>query len=325
MQISLIPKADPATIRVTAQRVDAIIQDALAASRSLTVELCPPVLHQSGLVAALSWLAVRTEETQHFRLHVRATNDAEPSSPEVRAFLFDAVREVLLNAIKHSGVREASVAMIRTKHDRCVIVVEDKGRGFDPASVRPGTSGGFGLFSIQQRLLHLGGSLDIESAPGRGTKATLTIPVGTMTEVRPAVATDNGTAGPVQLHVKGRKVRVLLVDDHQIMRQGLSSLLQFESDIEIVGEAGDGRQAMELARRLVPDVVVMDVNMPVMDGVEATRVLAAELPDVKVIGLSMHLDSEAADAMRKAGAVSHLTKGGPSETLIEAIRACGRR
>lgn len=79
---------------------------------------------------------------------------------------------------------------------------------------------------------------------------------------------------------------------------------------------------MELARQHQPDVVIMDVNMPVMDGIEATRILTKEMPEVKVIGLSIHLDKDAANSMREAGAVAYLTKGGPSEDLAAAIRAC---
>jgi DNA-binding NarL/FixJ family response regulator len=122
----------------------------------------------------------------------------------------------------------------------------------------------------------------------------------------------------------GRKIRVLLVDDHKIMRQGISSLLQFEEDIEVVGEAENGRQALELAHRHTPDLIIMDVNMPVMDGIEATRILSKELPRVKVIALSMHAEKDSAEAMRQAGAAAYLTKGGPSEDLVETIRACCR-
>jgi CheY-like chemotaxis protein len=324
MQLSLVKRGDPQIIQSVAQGVDSTLGEALAASRSLTVELSPPVLHQSGLAAALSWLAQRMEERQQFKVHVRATNDAEPATPELRALLFESVREVLLNAVKHSGMREAHVAMLRTTDDACKIIVEDKGKGFDPSCVKPGPSGGFGLFSIQQRFLHMGGSFDIESAPGQGTKVVLAFPVGQVSvpETAPVpAATHGGTAG-VSFKEKGKRLSVLLVDDHKIMRQGLSSLLQFESDIEIVGEAEDGQNALELARQHKPDVIIMDVNMPVMDGIQATRILTKEMPQTKVIALSMHVDKNAANEMREAGAVAYLTKGGPSEDLVAAIRAC---
>lgn len=99
-------------------------------------------------------------------------------------------------------------------------------------------------------------------------------------------------------------------------------LLRFESDIEVVGEAADGPQAVELAGKLAPDAVIMDVTLGEMSGVEATRRILAANPSIKVIGLSMHTDKEIAGAMRDAGAAAYLTKGGPPEDLIAAVRAC---
>ncbi len=106
-----------------------------------------------------------------------------------------------------------------------------------------------------------------------------------------------------------------------ILRQGLAGLLREEDDIELVGEASDGKMAVEMVRRLQPDVVIMDISMPVMNGIEATRIITHEMPDVRVIGLSMHDVDDMATAMRNAGAVGYLTKGCPSEQLFHAIRS----
>jgi CheY-like chemotaxis protein len=286
------------------------------------VELSPPILHQSGLTAALTWLAARNEEKYLFKVHVRANSDAEPADSDVRALLFNSVQELLLNAVKHSGAREAQLIMRRSKEGWTQIIVEDKGKGFDPTSISAHAGGGFGLFSIQQRLAYLGGRLEVESAPGRGARFVLMIPIGEAAAKEAASAAPAPPSGSAQFHARGRKISVLLVDDHRIMRQGLSSLLQFEEDIEIVGEAENGRQAVELAHQHAPDVIIMDVNMPVMNGIEATRIVTKELPRTKVIALSMHQERDTAEAMRQAGAVAYLTKGGPSEDLIAAIRAC---
>jgi len=112
------------------------------------------------------------------------------------------------------------------------------------------------------------------------------------------------------------------VDDHKIVRQGLANLLRLESDLEVVAEAEDGIQALELARRYRPDVVVTDVSMPGMVGVALTRILHQEMTALKILGLSMHIEKDVAEAMRQAGAAGYLTKGGRSEDLISAIRAC---
>jgi len=124
---------------------------------------------------------------------------------------------------------------------------------------------------------------------------------------------------------RGRKIRVLVADDHEMMREGLAVLLRREPDIELVGGAFDGEVAVELARELRPDVVVMDVTMPRVNGIEATRRIVAELAGVSVIGLSMHEEADMAAAMREAGASGYLTKDGPPDALVAAIRACHSR
>jgi len=116
-------------------------------------------------------------------------------------------------------------------------------------------------------------------------------------------------------------IRVLLVDDHELMREGLRSILERESDVEVVGEAASGRAAVELARTLAPDVVVMDVAMKDSNGIEATRQLRAASPDVKVIALSSHSDSRYVSAMLDAGACGYVLKANAYDDLRRALGA----
>jgi len=118
----------------------------------------------------------------------------------------------------------------------------------------------------------------------------------------------------------GTPIRVLLADDHAVMREGLAGLLGEEPDIEVVGEAPDGKEAVRLATALLPDVVLMDVSMPGLDGVEATRAIRKDHPDIRVIGLSTYEEAERAQTMRDAGADCYLTKSGPAALLLAAIR-----
>jgi DNA-binding NarL/FixJ family response regulator len=170
--------------------------------------------------------------------------------------------------------------------------------------------------------------MDIETAPGGGTRITLTAPLGLPQRPTDETVSEEATderAGPA-IHIRRRPevCRVLIVDDHAIVREGLAELFQFESDIEVVGQAHDGPHAIQLAEELRPDVVVMDVNLGDMTGVDATRQMLCRNPRLKVVGLSMHADDEVALAMRDAGASAYLTKGGPAEDLIATIRACFR-
>ena len=114
-------------------------------------------------------------------------------------------------------------------------------------------------------------------------------------------------------------VRVLIADDHKVMRQGLIRIIDGKPDISVVGQAVNGREALELTRQLRPDVVVMDVSMPEMDGVEATRRIKADFPEVRVIGLSMFDDEHSSKAMREAGAESFVSKSASSSELLKSI------
>ena len=116
------------------------------------------------------------------------------------------------------------------------------------------------------------------------------------------------------------KIRVLLVDDHVILRQGLRMSLESYSDIEVVGEAGDGKEALELAERLMPEVIIMDIHMPNMNGIEATVVIKSRHPGMKIVGLSVNADDDAKIAMLHAGAEALLTKGAALDELYRAIR-----
>jgi DNA-binding NarL/FixJ family response regulator len=114
-------------------------------------------------------------------------------------------------------------------------------------------------------------------------------------------------------------IKILLADDHKITRQGLRSLLEKEPDMEVVAEAEEGRTTVRLAREHLPDVVVMDVSMPDLNGMEATRQIRAELPNVKVIALSMHSDNLFVSEMLKSGASGYLLKDCAFEELARAI------
>jgi len=116
------------------------------------------------------------------------------------------------------------------------------------------------------------------------------------------------------------KTRILLVDDHPIYRNGLKSLIALQNDMEIVGEAENGQEAIVKTRKLHPDIILMDINMPVMTGMEATRRILAEMPDTKILALSMWSDDGNRSEMMRAGARKYLLKDGDIEELIAAIR-----
>src|SRR5262249_28843828 len=120
------------------------------------------------------------------------------------------------------------------------------------------------------------------------------------------------------------KIKVLLVDDHMVVRQGLRALLEAEPDMVVVGEAANGHQAVQLAQKLRPEVVVMDIAMPQLNGLEATRRIAQQVPSARVLVLSSYSDDEYVSQITEAGASGYLLKENAAEDLIKAVREIRR-
>ncbi len=159
-----------------AEKMGELLAEAVKASRSLTAELNPPVLKTAGLVPALQWLAKWMEETHGLVVELHVDTPRQPEREAIKVLMFQAVRELLFNVVKHAGVRQASV-ILRQADSQFQAVVSDAGRGFDPAQVAGQSEGGLGLPSIQQRLESLGGSLEVSSQQDKGSCFTLTVPL----------------------------------------------------------------------------------------------------------------------------------------------------
>ena len=305
--------ADFAQREERASQLGDLLQEALKSTRTLTVELSPPALRERGLVPALHWLAEWMQETHHLRVEVVADQVAEPRDQTTRTLLFQCVRELLLNVVKYAGVTEAKVEI--SSPDREALVLEVRIMGSVSTRRRCAATPTFGLSSIRRRIDLVGGEVESLRLPTRirvydpGREAARD--AARRDPVAPAVRVP---AGPATIP------RVLLVDDHEMVREGLAGILRERPDLELVGEAADGLEAIELAGTLEPDIVIMDVRLPSLDGVEATRRIIAARPASRVIGLSTHEPADKSTQMRAAGAVAYLTKDGPVDTLLAEIR-----
>ncbi len=314
-----------------ASEIEHLLDESISVSRSLTAELSPPILHEGGLPDGFEWLARWMADKYGLMVDLGIEDHLPEVVEDVRVLLFESVRELLFNAVKHAHVRSVTVNVRQVDDRQVQVTVSDLGPGFDPARLKKAgeTGGGFGLFGVRERLDLIGGRMEIDSAPGKGTRITLTAPLGGISPAPPSVATSacqpaaqHQVCPPVDVPELEGAIRVLLADDHKVTREGLRRLLGEESDIQIVGEAADGQEAVELAPKLLPDVILMDLSMPQLNGVEATRAIHNDYPDIRIIGLSMFEEADRAQALRDAGAVNYLTKSGPSSDLIAAIRAC---
>jgi len=178
MQLAALCRAQDAAHRdVIAREIAKVLERSFELTRSLTVELAPPVLHEGGLAAALEWLAAETRRTYNVEVNVEADPSAEPQTTDVRIFLFRAVRELLLNSIKHAVGSAVHITMHHLRPDKVRIIVADDGPGFDPASLdtQLASSQKFGLFNIRERVSTFGGEFRINSNSKRGTRTTLSL------------------------------------------------------------------------------------------------------------------------------------------------------
>ncbi|RPJ30290.1 MAG: response regulator, partial [Planctomycetaceae bacterium] len=297
---------DPA-LHDVGDQIDQMLRDAIAKSRSLSHELSPAVLHHDNFEETLEWLANQVQAKHGLVVHVHTHDQVSVESETTKAFLYKVTQELLFNVVKHARVNEARIQVRRL--GRCIYLsISDQGRGFDPEEL--GQTAGFGLLSIHERIELLGGCMKIKSAKDKGSMFLIAVPDG---EVEPELTGRAPSADTDRL-------RVLLADDHEIVREGLALLLNEESAVEVIGGAPNGLEAVDLADRLKPHVVIMYVSMPLMSGDEATRRIKQHLPSTRVVALSMSEDPDTVKRMHAAGAEAYVLKTAPSEELLAAIR-----
>jgi PAS domain S-box-containing protein len=307
--------------RASLMEIDGLLQQCLQYARTLMAQLSPSVLQDLGLIPAIHWLGEQMAQ-QGLKVDVQVLTDERPSFNDHQAnLLFQAVRELLTNVVKHAGVSAATV--IIEKHDRAtwLLKVRDTGQGFDLNTVHYEPSGEhFGLFSIQERMEAMSGWCRIESAVGAGTTVELGLAaIPSDAKPKPHFSQRAPRQAQVARPTQRSRWRVLIVDDHAMVRQGLRSILETYADLEVIGEAANGIEAVESAVNYQPDVVVMDINLPGLNGIDATRRIKKEAPNSVVIGLSVHYSSQTEAALTEAGASALLSKEQATEDLYRTI------
>ncbi len=227
-------------------------------------------------------------------MNVRVEGDPRPVPPGVDLSAYRIIQEALTNSLKHAGRAEAEVTL-RYAPASLELEIVDNGSASD-ATVE---GAGHGLIGMRERVALYGGSLD-DRRPQRPR----------LRRARDAPAQPE----------RRMSIRVLIADDQALVRTGFRVILDAEPDIDVVGEAGDGRAAVDAARALRPDVVLMDIRMPELDGIEATRLLAQEARSPRVLILTtFDLDEYVYEALR-AGASGFLLKDAGADELLHAVR-----
>jgi DNA-binding NarL/FixJ family response regulator/two-component sensor histidine kinase len=297
--------SNPSGAREEVMRARQMAQHGLEESRRSVLALRPSGLEGSSLAEAIT-RELKRLGTNGVSVEASVTGTPFRLGDEVEADIFRLSQETAANIRKHSGATDVEVAVGYGKQV-FTLSITDNGAGFDVAAAG---ATGFGLTTMRERARKIGGVLTLDSAPGRGTRMTLSVPND------PQETKDSTELAP--------KIRVLLADDHAVVRQGIRRMLETEDDIEVVSEATDGVDALAKARSLKPDVVIADVRMPGMSGVELAETLTMEHFSGRAIILTAHLDGDLITRSMRAGAQGYLLKDVAANELAQAVRAVQR-
>jgi DNA-binding NarL/FixJ family response regulator/signal transduction histidine kinase len=311
---------------------------ALEDTRRAVQGLAPVPLERLTPAQAIEEEARQFEAQEGIPTPFLLSGEEQPLMPEQRTALLRIAQEALSNARKHARATRVRVGL-QYGPEEVVLVVEDDGVGFDlTARAAPGPEGGYGLFGMNERARLLGGEARIESTPGWGTRVLARLPYRPASALTPGQSvrapepSAPGTESPripAPIPVRppplsATAIRALVVDDHAVTRQGLRAMLEANGDIIVVGEASDGAQAQEQARALHPDVVLMDLQMPNVDGLEGLRRIHAEQPELPVVVVTTFQTDDSVREALGAGARGYLLKDAEPADLVAAVRAAHR-
>ena len=273
--------------------------------------LAPQPLADARLPEAIQDIVRRWEGMHGVTVSFMTTGKPRVLRPEIEVALLRTAQEALANVAKHAHAGRVGLTLSYME-DLITLDVRDDGVGFatvngtGPSRPRD-AEGGFGLAAMRQRVQGIAGTLEVESEPNAGTAISAAIP-----------------AVGDRRHAMSAPIRVMIVDDHPVVRNGLSGMFAGEREFDVVAEAADGSEAVRRARALSPDVILMDLRMPGMDGVRAIAALTAAGVPARVLVLTTYdTDSEVLAAI-EAGATGYLLKDTPPNDLFRAVRAAAR-
>jgi CheY-like chemotaxis protein len=302
--------------------------------RTLSYLLYPPLLDELGLSSAARWYATGFTERTGIPIDVDVPQEMERLSPDAEVAIFRVLQESLTNVHRYANTAKARLRISATADD-IRVEVEDYGKGMQPAKSKSSQESvarlGVGIQGMTERIRQLGGCLKINSRPKRGTLVTVTIPRYTSqlavppasrSSSTPPVAVSTDTSVAAHRH---QRQQVLIADDHDMLRRGVRNTLQGEPDLEICGEAVNGQDAVDKARELHPDLVILDINMPVLNGLVAARQILHYCPTTKIVIFSVQDSHQTRQEVRSAGAHGFVSKGEGSHDLVRTVREVLKR
>jgi two-component system NarL family sensor kinase len=296
--------------------------------RTLSYLLHPPLLDELGLSSAIEWYAQGFENRTGIRTTVDIPAGFTRLAPDAEVALFRVVQESLVNVHRYSG---SATAFVRASGDAAEVRLQigDAGIGIVKelnASSLTSTALGVGIQGMKERLRQLSGRLEITSTPGRGTLVTAILPVRTHRAKISADYIESETdkmhaAGVEAAEPTGWRKRILIADDHDVLRRGIRTMIESDPGLEVCGEAVDGKDALEKTLSQAPDLVILDINMPVMNGLDVLRQIVRHRPKIKVLAFSVHDSKQIVEEILAAGAHGYLSKATAGQHLVHEVRA----
>jgi PAS domain S-box-containing protein len=287
----------------------------------IAVSIRPEILDKLGLVKAIQWYAEDFERRSGISCPVEALNEELVLPKAVSTCAYRILQEALVNVWKHSRASQAKVK-VTSGHGVVNISVTDNGVGMDLGRLSEGSS--LGLLGMRERASLVGGKVTIRRNRGGGLRVAAHLPLGVaQTGMGANVELTSAQALASKPWTKSA-IRVLLVDDHSLVRAGLRRVLEQAPDIRIIAEACDGREAVDKYQEVSPDVVVMDISMPELDGMEASKRILSLYPQARILMLTRFHEEQYAIRTLKAGCLGYLTKGSSTQQLHHAVRAVAR-
>ena len=299
--------------------------------RTLSYLLHPPLLDELGLSSAVRWYAEGYERRTGIKVEVKIPLDFGRLSPDVEVALFRVMQESLSNVQRYSESPRAYVRLKRLSSDEIQVQIGDFGKGMHPATLNTSTHIaaplGVGIQGMRERMRQLGGKLEITSRLKHGTLVTATLPMvhpqanpsaESITNTTVESATNRGTDTPAPSRDTPRK-QILIADDHEMLRRGIRNALEDRQDWQICGEAVDGQEAVNKVNTLRPDLVILDINMPVLNGLAAVRQILRNRPQTKIVIFTVHDSEQTIKEIQAAGAHAYVSKNDASDALLRVV------
>ena len=290
--------------------------------RTLSYILHPPLLDECGLASAVHWYAEGFEKRSGIKLEVNIAPDLPRLPADAETTLFRVVQESLTNVHRYSGSLSAKIKVSNNSGEVRLEII-DYGHGSKTGAARARLDGtaplGVGIPGMRERLHQLGGGLTVDFATN-GTRVTATLPIKSAAETE-AEESGSRTSLNSRIHsAEDARRRILIADDHELMRRGLRGLLESHDEWAVCGEAVEGTEAVRKSTELKPDLVIMDVNLPGLSGIEAALQIRQEREAAKILFFTVHDSEEIIREIVEAGALGYVAKSRASQDLVEAVR-----